>query len=102
MKQLLLATALTLTAGMSQAASIFTLTDVNGNNEAYYIGDVEYGDADYLRQVLDANPDVTVINMISPGGAAFEAYALADVLSDYNMTAYVPCLLYTSPSPRDS
>ena len=90
MKNLLLATALTLTAGMSQAASIFTLTDIDGNNEAYYIGDVELGDADYLRQVLDANPDVTVINMISPGGVAFEAYALADVLSDYELTAYVP------------
>ena len=90
MKNLLLATVMAFSAGMSQAASIFTLTDIDGNNEAYYFGEVQHGDADYLRTLLDENPDITVINMVSPGGVASEAYPLATVLSDYELTAYVP------------
>ena len=90
MKNLLLATALTLTAGMSQAAAIFSLTDIDGNHEAYYIGQVEFGVGNRLRTLLDENPDISVVNMISEGGAAYEAYELASVLSDYEMTAYVP------------
>ena len=90
MKNLLLATVMAFTAGMAQSASIFTLTDIDGNHEAYYLGDVQHGDADYLRTLLDENPDISVINMISPGGVASEGYELASVLSDYNMTAYVP------------
>ena len=90
MKNLLLATVMAFTAGMSHAAAIFSLTDVDGNHEAYYIGQVELGDADRLRTLLDENTDISVINMISEGGVAFEAYALSSVLSDYNMTAYVP------------
>ena len=90
MKNLLLATVMAFSAGMSQAASIFTLTGIDGSHEAYYFGDVQLGDGDYLRQLLDANPDVSVINMVSPGGVASEAYVIASVLSDYEMTAYVP------------
>ena len=90
MKNLLLATVMAFTAGMSQAASIFTLTDVDGNHEAYYFGQVEHGDTTRLKTLLDENPDISVINMVSEGGIAAEGYSLAQVLSDYSITAYVP------------
>ena len=90
MKNLLLATVMAFSASMSQAASVFSLTDVDGNHEAYFFGEVQLGDGDKLRKLLGENPDITVINMVSPGGVASEAYNLSSVLSDFNMTAYVP------------
>ena len=90
MKNLLLATVMAFSAGMSQAAAVFSLTDIDGNNEAYFLGEVQLGDGDRLRNLLDENPDITVVNMVSPGGVASEAYSIASVLSDYEMTAYVP------------
>ena len=90
MKNLLLATVMAFSASIAQSAAIFSLTDVDGNHEAYYFGVVEFGDADALRQLLDKNPDISVINMVSEGGVAYEAYELSSVLSDYNMKAYVP------------
>ena len=92
MKKLLAMTVVALLSVTSTAfgAGIFPLRDIDGNNHVYYFGTVEVGDAKTLAAVLDENPDVRTVIMVSSGGIASEAQKIGQVLSDFAVTAHVP------------
>ena len=53
-------------------------------------GDIQVGAADRLRNALTVNPSITKVGLVSHGGSAEEGFAIAEVLSDFKVSAYIP------------
>ena len=90
MKQLLLSAVIALT-GVAASAGEFGITHGAQSGREYitFDGGVEAGDADKLRMFAEMNPNATWIALSSPGGLAYEGYALSQAISDLGLNTYV-------------
>ena len=83
----LIAAAFIVTQG--KAAEITTSYTEFGDPYVVYFGPVVVADYDNLKAVLDETHAKKIV-LVSPGGVAFTGYRLGALLSEYEMTAYVP------------
>lgn len=51
--------------------------------------DLESGDAEGLREILNAHPDVTTLELNSGGGSLWAARKMSDIVIDYGLNTHV-------------
>ena len=91
-------TALTITGGLTDIryfqlatnyGSAYTLTIDDAGDTLAIQGDVLYGLAEEVADVLEQSPNITVISLDSPGGYIAAGIQLRDVIASHKLSTYV-------------